>query len=204
MEFLKKLLIIIAIVISNQVSAQDKTILNAFSQSYNFEAVQNYPSAIDAITKVYNPASYEMNMRLGWLNYSMTKYKESLPFYEKAIGNMPAATEPRWAIINSLSVLEIWNDVEKNYLSILKLDPKNSVANYKLGMIYYYRKNYVSAKKNFDVSLNLFPFDYNNLLMSAWTNYFLGNKNEARLLFTKVLYYSPNDASALEGLEAIK
>jgi hypothetical protein len=40
--------------------------------------------------------------------------------------------------------------------------------------------------------------------MSAWTNYFLGNKNEAKALFNKVLLYSPNDKSALEGLGLIK
>ena len=42
------------------------------------------------------------------------------------------------------------------------------------------------------------------MLMSAWTNYFLGNKNEAVTLFNKTLLYSPNDKSALEGLSLIK
>ena len=64
--------------------------------------------------------------------------------------------------------------------------------------------DYISAKKYFDVSLNLFPFNYNNLLMSAWTNYFLGNKNEASVLFNKTLLCSPNDKSDLEGLSLIK
>jgi tetratricopeptide (TPR) repeat protein len=81
---------------------------------------------------------------------------------------------------------------------------KNATASYNLGLIYYYRKDYVNAKKYFDVSLNLSPFGYNNMLMSAWTNYFLGNKNEATVLFNKVLLYSPNDKSALEGLSLIK
>ena len=117
---------------------------------------------------------------------------------------MPAATEPKWAIINPFTKLESWNDIEKTYLLILKLDSKNNTANYNLGLIYYYRKDYFSAKKYLDVSLNLSPFGYNNMLMSAWTNYFLGNKSQASVLFNKTLLYSPNDKSALEGLSLIK
>ena len=94
--------------------------------------------------------------------------------------------------------------MEKTYFSILKLEPRNASALYKLGLIYYYRKNYTSAKKYFDVALNLYPLDYNTLLMSAWTNYFLGNLNEAKILFNRVLLLYQTDASALEGLSLIK
>ena len=178
--------------------------MNAFSQSYDYEAIQKYDAAITSLSTVYNASSYEMNVRLGWLNYLAGKHKESITFYQKAIVLMPAATEPLWAIINPLTKLENWNEIEKTYLSILKLDSKNSTANYNLGLIYYYRKDYLDAKKYFDVSLNLYPFGYNNMLMSGWANYFLGNKNEATTLFNKTLLYSPNDKSALEGLSYIK
>ena len=204
MELLKKSFIIAIFAISLNANAQTKEVMDAFSQSYDFEAIKKYDAAIASLNKVYAEASYEMNMRMGWLNYSAGKNKEAIAYYQKAINIMPAASEPLWAVINPLSALEIWNEVEKNYLAILKLDPKNSNANYSLGLIYYYRKDYVNAKKYLDVSLNLYPFNYNNMLMSAWTNYFLGSKNEAKLLFNKVLLYSPNDSSALEGLGLIK
>jgi len=184
--------------------AQNKELLNAFSKSYEYETNQKYDEAISAINTVYNASSYEINLRLGWLNYSAGKHKESVGYYQKAINLMPAATEPKWAIINPYTKLENWNEIEKTYLAILKLDPKNANATYYLGLIYYYRKDYVSAKKYFDVSLNQYPFGYNNMLMSAWTNYFLGNKNDAVILFNKTLLYSPNDKSALEGLSLIK
>ena len=191
-------------VISFNASAQNKELQAAFSKSYDSEYAKKYDAAIASINSVYSANSYEVNLRLGWLNYSAGKYKESLPFYQKAIELMPAATEPKWAIINPYTKLENWNEIEKVYFTILKLDPKNSNANYYLGLLYYYRKDYLSAKKHFDISLNLYPFDYNNMLMSAWTNYFLGNKNEAVILFNKTLIYSPNDKSALEGLSQIK
>ena len=46
--------------------------------------------------------------------------------------------------------------------------------------------------------------DYNSLLMTAWTDYFLGNLNEAKILFNRVLLLYQTDSSALEGLSLIK
>jgi tetratricopeptide (TPR) repeat protein len=204
MKLIKKSISALIIFASLNIHAQDKALMSAFSQSYDYEAIQKYDAALSALKTVYNATSYETNIRMGWLNYLDGKYKESVSFYQKAITLMPAATEPIWAIINPLTKLENWNEIEKNYLSILKLDSKNGTASYNLGLIYYYRKDYVNAKKCFDVALNLYPFGYNNMLMSAWTNYFLGNKNQALPLFNKVLLYSPNDKSALEGLSLIK
>jgi tetratricopeptide (TPR) repeat protein len=194
----------LCLVFGLSVQAQSKEIQAAFTKSYEQENNQKYDAAIAAINAVYSANSYEINLRLGWLNYTAGKNKESIPYYQKAIDLMPAATEPKWAIINPYTKLENWNEIEKTYIAILKLDPKNATACYYLGLIYYYRKDYVSAKKYFDVALNQYPFGYNNLLMSAWTNYFLGNKNEALILFNKTLLYSPNDKSALEGLSLIK
>lgn len=204
MKSIKKSLAFFAVACCLCTQAQTKSLSTAFSQSYEYEAVAKYDAAISSLNEVYNANSYETNLRLGWLNYAAGRYKESIPFYQKAAGLMPAATEPLWGVINPLTKLENWNEIEKTYLAILKLDTKNSTASYNLGLIYYYRKDYVNAKKHFDVALNLYPFGYNNMLMTGWTNYFLGNKNEASVLFNKVLLYSPNDKSALEGLSLIK
>ncbi len=206
MNHLKKTLTAFAITIAcfNLQSQNNKALVAAFSQSYDYEAIAKYDAAIASLTAVYVANSYELNLRIGWLNYMAGKHKESISYYQKAMALMPAATEPKWAIINPFTSLENWNEIEKTYLSILRLDTKNASANYSLALIYYYRKDYGSAKKHFDVSLNLSPFNYNYMLMSAWTNYFLGNKNEASVLFNKTLLYSPNDKSALEGLSLIK
>jgi tetratricopeptide (TPR) repeat protein len=204
MRIAKSTLILFTVFYSFNTNAQTKEIQNAFSQSYDYEAIAKYEAAINSITPVYREDSYESNLRLGWLYYMQGKNKESISYYNKAISLMPAATEPKWAILNPLSKIENYSEIEKTYLSILKLDPKNNNANYNLGLMYYYRKDFFSAKKYFDVALNQNPFNYNNMLMSAWTNYFLGNKNDAKILFNKVLLYSPNDTSASEGLSLIK
>lgn len=204
MKYINIPLFIIIFTFSDTLFGQNKVIAEAFEKSYVFSSKEAYKDAISTMQKVYSPSSYEINLRLGWLSYMGMEGLESIKYYRKAIGIMPASTEPRWALINVYVALENWVEVEKLYLSILKLDPKNELAHYKLGLIYYYRADYLSAKKYFDVSLNLSPFSYDNMLMSAWTNYFLGNKNDAFVLFNKVLLYSPNDSSALQGLELIK
>jgi tetratricopeptide (TPR) repeat protein len=204
MKNLKNVLALFVFLFCMTLQAQNKEIAAAFSSSYESEIAKKYETAIAALNTVYDTTSYEMNLRLGWLNYLAGKTKESIAYYQKAAANMPAATEPKWAIITVYTKLENWTEIEKTYISILKLDAKNATANYNLGLIYYYRKNYIEAKKFFDVSLNQTPFGYNYLLMSAWTNYFLGNKSNASILFNKVLLYAPNDASALEGLGLIK
>jgi len=183
MKSFQSIILSAILLVSIETNAQSNKALNAaFIQSYELEAAKNYEAAINSINTLYNANSYEINLRLGWLNYLAGKHKESINFYQKASTIMPAAIEPLWGAINPLTRLENWSEIEKIYGSILKIDSKNTQANYYLGLIYYYRKDYIKAKKQFDVVLNLYPFNYNYMLMSAWTNYFLGNKNEASIL----------------------
>lgn len=205
MEFLKKAIIAVCVIVSANSFGQDsKALQTAFGKSYAYEAKYQYDDAIKVIKELYSEKSYPINIRLGWLYYLNKNYSSSINYYQKACDIMPASTESLWALLYPQIALEKWGDVEKTYLNILKLDPKNATAHYKLGMIYYYRKNYSTAKKYFDISLNLNPLDYESLLMSAWTNYFLGNTSEAKILFNRVLLLYQTDSSALEGLGLIK
>ncbi len=205
MEFLKVLFVTIFIWMSTIVHAQtQQQLLDAFSKSYSLESQKKYSEAISQLTSVYSESSYEVNLRLGWLYYLNANYTKSVAYYQKCITLMPVATEPLWGIIKPYAAQNNWVKVEAMYKSIIKLDPKNSIANYWLGVIFYNRKDYTSAKIYLDVSLNLNPFDHDVLLTSAWTNYFLGNTNQAKVLFNKTLLNHPNDASALDGLALIK
>lgn len=205
MEFLKVLSVSFFICMSSIVHAQtQQQLLEAFSKSYALESQNKYSEAISQLTDVYSESSYEVNLRLGWLQYLNTNYTKSIAYYQKCIALMPVATEPLWGIVKPYAAQNNWVKVEATYKSIIKLDPKNSLAHYWLGVIFYNRKDYTTAKKYLDVSLNLNPFDYDVLLTSAWTNYFLGNTTQAKVLFNKTLLNHPNDASALEGLALIK
>jgi tetratricopeptide (TPR) repeat protein len=206
METLKKIFFTIAIIsVQNYAHAQTEIAQQkAFSASYVAESKYNYTEAINQINNVYVEQSYEMNLRLGWLNYLTKNYTNSIKFYEKATTLKPYAIEAKFGLVKPQAVLESWDKVIKQYESILSIDPQNTTANYYLGYTLYNRKQYEAASKHFEKVVNLYPFDYQNSVMLAWTYLRLGKNNEAKILFNKVLMVSPNDASALEGLALIK
>jgi Tfp pilus assembly protein PilF len=92
----------------------------------------------------------------------------------------------------------------KHYQTILTLDPKNTTVNYRMGMIFYNRKDYKTAKIFFTEVLILYPFDYDCTVMLAWCQFQLAAYPEAKTLFQKALVAKPADKSATEGLSLIK
>lgn len=207
MEILKFKPLVIAglLIISSGAFSQDNTKLQqAFSDSYSFEYAKNYTRAIEIIKPFYSEGSYELNMRLGWLSYMAGNFPESVAYYQKAINLIPLSIEARLGMVYPLSYQLNWEGVITQYNEILKTDPQNLNVNYKLGLVYYNREQYTEAKKYFDKYISLYPFEYNAVLMSAWTNLKLSKFSEAKELFNKVLLLSPQDASALEGLGYIK
>lgn len=186
-------------------SAQDYAKLAAaFSESYTKEKAGKYADAVSALKAYYDPALYEINLRLGWLTYLQGQFTESIGYYNKAIDLMPYAIEPRLGVVLPASSMGNWDVVISNYNKILSIDPNNTVTLYRLGLISYDRKDYKQAYQHFEKVVNLYPFDYQSMLMLAWTDYRLGKTREAKVLFNKVLLYSPGDTSALEGLGLIK
>ena len=211
MDFLKRIKILVLfafiILVISQINAHSNTdigpdsdLQKAFKDSYAFEKNELYSSAIDVLKGVYNEKNYEINLRLGWLNYLNKQYDESVKYYEIASQLLPYSIESRFGIINPLAVQEKWDKVTEQYVAILAIDPQNTLANYRLGLSYYYKTDYANAFKYFEKVVNLYPFDYNSNLMYAWSNFQLGKTKEAEMLFKKVLMISPDDASALEGL----
>lgn len=187
-----------------RISPQDDDILKAFKISYELEAKGQFSSAVDALMKVYDSQSYEINLRLGWLYFNDKKYSESIGYYQTAIDLRPNSIEARLGYAYPSGAMENWDKLIEKYNEILTLDPNHYIANYRIGMIYYYRPDYQMAFKHFEKNFVSYPFDYSNLIMFAWTHFQLGDKKMAKKLFEKCLMLSPDDASALEGLKYIK
>lgn len=175
-----------------------------FATSYKAETAGKYSDGIKALKDVYDEKNYELNMRLGYLHYMAGLFTESTTYYERAISLMPYSVEAKFGYVLPAAALGNWDKVLNQYLEIVKIDPQNTKANYRLGSIYYGRKDYTSALKYLEKVVNLYPFDYDGLILYAWTNLQLGKTKEAKLLFEKVLWLSPRDKSALEGLSYIK
>jgi tetratricopeptide (TPR) repeat protein len=208
---LSKRLIIVAFIfmLVSLINAQSEkpvssAVLKAFKESYASETAGDYTKSINTLKSVYEKGSYELNLRLGWLSYNNKQYTESMDYYSKAIELMPYSIEAKFGYVLPAAAVEKWDEVKKQYEEILKIDGMNSIANYRLGMMYYYGKDYSKAYTFFERVVNSYPFDYNSTLMFAWTNYQLGKTREAEVLFTKVLEMSPDDTSATEGLGLLK
>lgn len=206
MEFLKKSAVLIAmLVMVKLVSAQSmEAQIAAFDSSYKLEKAAKYVDALNVIKGVYIETSYEMNLRMGWLNYLIGQQTTSMSYYSKAAKLNPFSIEARFGLVMPASAVGNWEAVKEQYLEILKVDPQNTKANFNLGLIYYNTKDYVKAYKHYEVCANLYPFDYDSVLMFAWTSYFLGKLREAKVLFSKCLLMRPADKSATEGISLIK
>lgn len=207
MELLKfkiTLIVLITFVFSLSAQHSQQDLEAAFSQSYAHEKKGDFSAAMDELKKVLNESSYEMNLRLGWLNYNAGLFDEAIIFYTTALKLKPYSEEARFGLILPYAALGRWEDVILLYNKILEINPNNSVALYRLGLVYYGRKDYNKALPLFKKVVDLYPFGYDGLLMLGWTSYFLGKNNDAKILFNKVKLYSPNDASANEGLQLIK
>lgn len=206
METLKRnLLAATLFILISCIKAQNPVALQtAFVKSYEAETAGNYSSAITELKAIYKSDNYTINIRLGWLAYLAKQYSESLLYYEKAISLKPYAIEARFGCIKPLSAIENWEKVKTQYVEILKIDPQNTIANYWLGVIYYNQKDYVNAIKLFEKIVNLYPLDYESVIMLAWSKLNNGKMADAKVLFNHALILRPDDSSALSGLKLIK
>jgi tetratricopeptide (TPR) repeat protein len=201
---LRKLIFAIIAPLSISLNLSAQNVEDAFAKSYTAEANGKYAEAATPLKAVYNAKSYELNLRLGYVTYMASSLIESKNYYQKAVELMPYSIEAKLGYALPLAALNEWSTVASQYKDILKIDPQNSTANYRLGSIYYYNKDYASAYKHLEKVVNLYPFSYDGLILFAWTNYQMGKMNEARAFFKRVLLLSPKDKSALEGLSLVK
>jgi tetratricopeptide (TPR) repeat protein len=202
-----KTLIILSLIIvigdSLHGQALDQTI-QAFKESYAAEADSNFALAIQMMEEVYRDNSYELNLRLGWLNYLNHDYSKSSEYYQKSIDLLPYAFEAKLGYVLPQAAMGNWTNVLNVYEKILKADPQNTLVNYRMGFIYYQREDYQKAFHYLEKVVNLYPFDYDSVVLFAWTNYHLGKLREAKVLFEKTLMIRPEDLSSREGLDLIK
>ena len=209
METIKKIRLITLMAllfhaVLSEAQVDNKMLANAFELSYAQEAKGEYAKAARSLKEVYQENAYEINLRLGWLLFKAGLYNESALYYQKAIRLKPYAIEPKFGYVLPAAAMGNWTQVINQYQEILKIDPQNTVANYRMGSIFYNKQDYPRAEKYLEKVVNLYPFDYDATLLYGWTALKMGKVREARVLFSKVLLNKPRDPSALEGLGLIR
>jgi len=205
MESLKYFFAFVILSLSVTVHGQySEKVLKAFETSYIAEKAGDFKKAASYLRETYQEDSYEFNLRLGWLLFKNGQFDESKTYYSKALTLLPYSEEAKFGLILPLSANKEWNEVIRYYNLILENNPGSTIALYRLGLVWYERKEWSQAVRCFQKVVDLYPFEYDGLLMLAWTNLQLGKTREAKILFNKVLLWSPGDKSALEGLKLLK
>lgn len=198
MEILNKKIVVLLVFCNfffGLIAQSDNAVREAIKKSYDSEYQLKYQKAIEDLMGVYEPTSYELNLRIGWLSYKAGKYTESINYYKKAITKMPISIEAKLGIVYPLGALEKWEQVVDNYLAIVKIDAFNATANYRLALIYYNRGDYGNSWKYLQKYINLYPFDYDGNSLAGWVKYSVGKKEEAYVFFKKALMVNPYDTS---------
>ncbi|MBX2991681.1 MAG: tetratricopeptide repeat protein [Bacteroidetes bacterium] len=198
---------IIIAVLAGAVLSQNKGKVEAFHQSLKFETTGDYQKAVRSLLDVYkeNKNDYLINIRLGWLYYSLMNYEESNKYYTQA--NTIANNKSIEALLGRtlpLSALNDWENVQATYRAILKLDPMHFTANLRLGQILLNNGEYDEARRHLEKVHTGYPAEYEPNLSLGWTYYYLGDRQKARMLLTNALMLSPGDTLALQGLNLVK
>lgn len=120
---------------------------------------------------------------------------------------------PVIAILLSISYLlgtvrqnRVWNSSITLWTKAAVVEPNWWAIHYNLGLAYYLNKNYEDARQEFDTALNLPSFDrqdgliYNNRGLAKKA---LGNNEEAKKDFLKVLEAEPQSVEAITNLGTV-
>lgn len=197
-----KLSIIIMTVLLNNLNlyAQEEVANQFFYESYHYEASIDYVKSMQPLLKIYSDKSYEINIRLGWLNYKAGRHKEACDYYQKAIDLKPKSIEARFGFVLPAAALGNIEHIMAQYMAIVKIDPMNYTANYRLGLILYERKEFDKALPYFNKLHEMFPLDYQVIMMLGWCHKNKTQKKVAKDFFYKALTIKPNDLWAQEGI----
>lgn len=185
--------------------AQDtkQNALSAFAKSYEYEASGKYESAIKSIESVYKKGFYEAGLRLGWLYYLKGDHVSSAKYYKAAITSEPKSVEARLGLAYPLSQMGNWNEIVVIYGEILKVDPKNYTANYRLALIWFNRKKFTQALPYVKTLRALHPFDYDCNLLLGKIYISTGKIVEARNILNSCLLYDPSSEEVKSLLKAL-
>ncbi len=193
---MKKVILLFSIVtISYQSFAQEisEAVITAFSQSYTAETSKEYDKAIGYVKAVYDVNVYEMNLRLGWLYFSKKDYTQATNYYKLAMKLKPNSIEAMLGFVNAAASLQKWEEIFAVYQKILVLDPNNSLVNYRIALMYYYRKDYPNAEKHLQRVCERYPFDYDSVLLMAQVKLASGKLTESKSYYQRALLYNPSN-----------
>ena len=198
----KRFMIFLLAAFSLNASAQDEAMVNCFINAYKSEKSGDHDEAIKFISGVKTD-NYEKNLKLGELYYKKENYQESINYYKIAIVKKSHSVEAHHKLVNSAAKLKDWKLVSTTYNNLLAIDPDNKDALYNLSTMMYNTKQYAIAKHHLEHLIELYPMDYDALLLAGWNYFRMGLNDRAKKCFHKALCVRADSKSAREGLKAV-
>ena len=173
----------------------------AYILSVSLENKVQYGEAVKALEVVYYRYSddYEINLRLGWLNYLKQNYRISTAFLEHAVKLKAGSIEAKTMILLPLLYLKKWDQLEKYAKIVIKHSPSNYYANIRLAYAYYLKREYQKSIERYQALYTYYPGDINIRLGLASTYMKLKNKVKARSLYSSILRIYPYHYNAYSG-----
>jgi tetratricopeptide (TPR) repeat protein len=197
---MRAILLALFITASVHFTTAQNEIVNAFSASYKFESFKQYDEAVKALKTVYEVNSYEINIRLGWLNYLKGEYTESEKHYNQALAIQGKSIEALLGITYPQVAMLNWANLTATYSKILALDPVNKTANFRLGQIFYNKKEFQKASNYLEIVCQNYPFDFDANVLMAQIKTKQGKISESKKFYKKALLYNPDSVVILKAL----
>ena len=107
--------------------------MTAFEKSYTYEKQNDFNKAIQELKNVYSDDSYEISLRLGWLDYLQGNFTESCnSHYRHAVELKPYSEEAKMGLVLPLSASGKWDEVvslyKQKYWIIIQKIPKSTTG----------------------------------------------------------------------------
>jgi tetratricopeptide (TPR) repeat protein len=187
-------------------TARGESISKIYQQSYEEEGKGNYQEAIFVLMQASQAGdnSYLYHLRLGWLQYLVSKFPDSVNSYRKAVTMSKDSIEAKLGLMLPLMAQGKWSDAEKVGREILFVDKLSYLANSRLAYIYYNLRQYKEAEVYYRNVLSFYPGDIEMQVGLAWSLLKQDKKEAAGRVFDEILRYVPNHVSANSGMKIVR
>lgn len=174
--------------------AGDRTIKEAYLQSYNYEQIGKYKDAIKTLSPLYKkyPHGYTINLRLGWLFYLNKNYSDALKYYKKASLIKTYAFEPILGIIRVYLATASYREAQDFTAEILKKDYYNYYANLYMCQALIGQKKYDIAETVANKMLMNYPTDI-LFLEELFLIYKARDDKRYQDIYNSILILDPNN-----------
>ena len=165
-----------------------------WSQSYASEADTNYEKAISLIKPLTNDKDTAelANLRLGWLSYLNGNHGGSFRYYGKSLKDNPNSIDAHLGMTLPLLAQKRYRAAVKHTQMALKLSPNNYSASAKMMQILTLQKKWSSLNEYATNVSSYYPNLIEPLVYIARSNLYLGEQDDAKKYYKKVLRLMPS------------